>query len=287
MIAAYNGESMWLKPNFTKEFLLEQYVTKRRTMLDIAKEVGVNTKAVKCNLILHGIEVRKSPLNELTKDILIREYLENERSTRSIGKEFGTSHQSVLAALKKWDIPVRTCSRKGKPNECPPKYKLKISIGDRFGKLTVVQKLDEVIAKWNCVCDCGSSIIVLQRDLSKNRVKSCGCLKGKIRSGHEGMSGKVVSRYANGAKRRGIEFNITAKDMWELFVSQQSKCAISGVAINLEDKTASLDRIDSGKGYIAGNIQWVHKAINFMKLTMSNGEFIEWCLTVAEYNRKT
>jgi predicted DNA-binding protein YlxM (UPF0122 family) len=278
---------MWLKPNFTKEYLLEQYVNKRRTMLDIAKEVGVNSKTVKCNLILNGIEIRKSPSNVLTKDILIREYVDNERSTRSIAEEFGTSHQSVRAALKKWNIPTRTCSRKDRPDLISRKHKKIISIGDRFGKLTVAQRLDEVIEKWNCVCDCGSSIIVSSRNLSRNRVKSCGCLKGKIRSGYEGMSGKVVSRYANGARRRDIEFNITAKDMWELFVSQQSKCAISGVAINLEDKTASLDRIDSGKGYIVGNIQWVHKTMNLMKFTMSNSELIEWCLTVTEYNRKT
>ena len=29
--------------------------------------------------------------------------------------------------------------------------------------------------------------------------------------------------------------------------------------------TASLDRIDSTKGYVRGNIQWVHKDINWFK----------------------
>jgi len=41
--------------------------------------------------------------------------------------------------------------------------------------------------------------------------------------------------------------------------------------------TASLDRIDSTKGYTLDNIQWVHKTLNRLKMNLDNQEFIEWC----------
>jgi len=51
--------------------------------------------------------------------------------------------------------------------------------------------------------------------------------------------------------------------------------------------TASLDRIDSSKGYVRGNIQWVHIAINFMKHSLPEEEFIRWCCLVAQYRGKS
>ena len=37
-------------------------------------------------------------------------------------------------------------------------------------------------------------------------------------------------------------------------------------------KQASLDRIDSSKGYIKGNIQFISTPINYMKSTMTDSE---------------
>lgn len=85
------------------------------------------------------------------------------------------------------------------------------------------------------------------------------------------------------------------KYLWELFLKQDRKCALSGVPLSFEGKTmenryastskktASLDRIDSTKGYIKGNVQWVHKIVNLMKQTTNQDEFIEWCRKVAEH----
>jgi hypothetical protein len=72
-----------------------------------------------------------------------------------------------------------------------------------------------------------------------------------------------------------------------VFVKQQNKCAISGVLIVLTPKssrTASLDRIDSAKGYTTDNIQWVHKTINIIKWNLSCDQFIKWCKIVARNN---
>jgi len=49
--------------------------------------------------------------------------------------------------------------------------------------------------------------------------------------------------------------------------------------------TASLDRIDSTKGYTIDNVQWVHTIVNRMKWNTDENEFIKWCDDIYEYNK--
>jgi len=72
-----------------------------------------------------------------------------------------------------------------------------------------------------------------------------------------------------------------------LFLQQNRKCALSGLELkfansakeqrNHKGTTASLDRICSSKGYVAGNVQWVHKDVNFMKQHYPQDYFVELC----------
>lgn len=83
------------------------------------------------------------------------------------------------------------------------------------------------------------------------------------------------------AKRRDKECNISLQDLKEAWTG---RCVLTGLPIVLPDergisdprKTASLDRIDSSKGYVKGNIQWVSIIINNAKNTLSNEEVKEW-----------
>ena len=50
--------------------------------------------------------------------------------------------------------------------------------------------------------------------------------------------------------------------------------------------TASLDRIDSSRGYTLDNIQWVHKDLNKMKTNYPNDYFIKMCKYVANNNKQ-
>ena len=74
------------------------------------------------------------------------------------------------------------------------------------------------------------------------------------------------------------------------FIEQNRMFALTGIPIyfqarkDLRNATASLDRIDSSKGYIEGNVQWVHKKINYMKQQFNQTEFIEWCKKVVNHN---
>lgn len=118
-------------------------------------------------------------------------------------------------------------------------------------------------------------------------------------TGYGEISGSTFHKIKNLAvqrKNRKLEFSITIEYMWNLFLEQNRKCVYSDIILTFAKHkkehtnslgTASLDRIDSSKGYIKGNVQWVHKKINIMKQAMSHEEFIEWCKLIAKkYNRK-
>ena len=141
-----------------------------------------------------------------------------------------------------------------------------------------------------CKCDCGKEKRVQAVHLKSGHTQSCGCAWyefGKTRISWKGcgdMPSAHFKRILNGAKKRKIPFNINIKYVWDLYLKQNKKCALSGLPLdfsygrNCHHKgTASLDRIDSTKGYVKNNVQWVHKDINWMKQDYSNDYFIQMC----------
>ena len=75
-----------------------------------------------------------------------------------------------------------------------------------------------------------------------------------------------------------------------LYIDQNKTCALSGLEIGWaevgQDHTASIDRIDSTKGYTLRNIQLVHKDINMMKQQYTNQYFIDTVATQYSANWK-
>lgn len=80
---------------------------------------------------------------------------------------------------------------------------------------------------------------------------------------------------------RGYDWNLTIEFIWDLYLKQDKKCALSGLPIGWAKKgltsTASIDRIDNNKGYIVGNVQLLHKDVNFMKQKFDQEYFISVC----------
>ncbi len=178
-------------------------------------------------------------------------------------------------------------------------------IGKKFGKLLVIEYKEYKQFKrqkkhmWLCRCDCGSIKSIVENNLKCNYVKSCGCLikltgsKHHNFKGHKQISGQYWCHIKGSSKLRNIEFNITIEYAWRLFEKQNRKCILSNKNLHFADTqekhkhghtTASLDRIDSTKGYIKGNVQWVHKKVNIMKGSMSDQEFIDWCKRIVNNN---
>lgn len=173
-------------------------------------------------------------------------------------------------------------------------------VGEKYGKLTVVSEHSKTRNghyRYICQCECGAISNVLLTHLRQGNTTSCGC--SMIKSGDCHIQWKGVGEISgsfwqnsiisssNGHKRRKIELSVDMQYCWDLFLKQERKCAISGVILKFpktgSDKTgtASLDRIDSGIGYIEGNVQWVHKDINIMKNKFNQDYFIYMCKIIA------
>lgn len=175
--------------------------------------------------------------------------------------------------------------------------------GQRFGRLVVIERITDytseghrVRIKYRCQCDCGNITESLKDSLLKGRTKSCGCLRKEITTervwkGYGEISGKTLSGIKNNAKSRNVEYNVSNEFIWDLFLKQDRKCALTGydIAFTREPKkfwdlqTASLDRIDSSKGYIEGNVWWIHKDINKLKWDWTLEKLYKLCEDIVNY----
>lgn len=165
--------------------------------------------------------------------------------------------------------------------------------GKRFGGLVAKKYVWGERGKtyWECQCDCGGTIKLMRAALVSNRRSHCGCLgdyrkKRNKESGHwKGIGdipGSFFSKHKNHAIRRGIRLTTTREYLFKCIEKQDYKCALTGDKLWFIDgkSNASIDRIDSSKGYEKGNIQWVTIDANFAKQRLSNKEFIELCQKV-------
>jgi len=97
------------------------------------------------------------------------------------------------------------------------------------------------------------------------------------------------SQVISNAKKRNTLVSISIEDGWELFLKQNRKCSLSGHLIEFlsrKQTTASLDRIDSSKGYIKGNVQWLHKDVNNLKSNWIQKDFIEMCKIISKFQNE-
>ena len=180
------------------------------------------------------------------------------------------------------------CSQRRKREWQPHKF-LDLS-GQTFGDLYVIQRDLSNIKRVNflCKCKCGETKSIFSHYLTSGKSRTCGCSKyltGSRSNSWKGcgdITGHHFAHIRNQAKIRSLEFNLTIEYLWELFKNQNQKCnltdlPLSFVSNKIQSRTASLDRIDNDKGYIEGNVQWIHKDINYMKRTLSQTRLIDYC----------
>lgn len=182
-------------------------------------------------------------------------------------------------------------------------------IGQKFNRLKILKlrrdkSYVKPLYKAYCLCNCGNKKWIHLPSIRAGRVISCGCRKKEAYLENSGQNSwqftgykEIPGKYFTDLKRRALEknfkVNINIKYLWRLFIRQKRKCKLSGESIYFGysnrsncETTASLDRIDNDKGYIKGNVQWVHKKINVMRNTLTVNQFIIWSQKVVKTYKK-
>lgn len=174
-----------------------------------------------------------------------------------------------------------------------------IQIGDRFAKWEVIgEAFMDQYARVPCRCECGVEYDVDAYTLVKGKSKSCKeCSLPRIGATNPAWKGykEIPNSWFLRFKRYSkIEFLLQIEDIWDLFLEQHKKCALTGLPISFSNDrvrsqkhngikcTASLDRIDSKKGYTKENVQLVHKDVNIMKNHFDQDYFIEICKAIVQ-----
>jgi hypothetical protein len=163
--------------------------------------------------------------------------------------------------------------------------------GQKFGKLLVTGLSYKEIKKnynhhyWNCSCECGNNVIVLQIHLLRyfRPTTSCGCYvepidyskcKDKNRS-------TMLKQYIKDAKDRGHEWKLTNEQTYKLFESNCYYCNSQPSSVRCDSFITNyifngIDRINNNLGYLPDNVVTCCKHCNFAKRDRDYQEFIEW-----------
>jgi len=180
--------------------------------------------------------------------------------------------------------------------KCAVKKRVKIKVDDIIGKWTVIESVEPRNGtRWLCRCDCGKEYIIPSKTLGSKKSIGCfECGRFKLRRFFGPIPKWIITQTKMSAKNRRLEFNLSIEYLAKVFEEQKGLCPLTGLSLKfstapkkVEDTTASPDRIDNTKGYIEGNVRFVHKVINIMRKSMSDEEFLYWCQLVVNHFDKT
>lgn len=96
--------------------------------------------------------------------------------------------------------------------------------GQRFGRLTVIERSDDYIVpsgqhkpRWLCKCDCGNEVVVWGMSLRNEGTRSCGCLNSELTAERNKNRKKyneydLSGEYGIGYTSKGEEFYFDLED---------------------------------------------------------------------------
>jgi hypothetical protein len=207
----------------------------------------------------------------------------------SCGRRFSVMGSRLRNGKSPW---CRPCGDKKKRR--PPSVDLS---GQRYGSW-IVEALSHRnrrgLKVWLCRCDCGRTGKFRTYELHSGTRKCCRvCARKKSIRLADCLLWNNLKR---NARERNLEVTITKEWVLALLKRQNNRCALSGLPIEIaesnkgqkrrKETTASVDRIDSRKGYTPDNVQWVHKTINMMKQNLTDASFVKFCIAVAKHASK-
>ena len=210
----------------------------------------------------------------------------NKQTYVKVQCDCGTISEVILCRLLHGKTTqCKSCSARSRLN--------KIEIGTHIKHWTVLEGpiYQNHTAYYKVRCDCGRELLKLPVEiLNSNKDFQCASCAQKENKVEfmiaNGMVGDLTltqyTKLKRSAERRNYEFSVSIEYLWNLYLSQNRKCNITGDLLpNI--KEASLDRVDSNLGYIEGNVQWVTYRANVSKHTMTMSELYEFCKKVLNH----
>lgn len=120
--------------------------------------------------------------------------------------------------------------------------------------------------------------IEVQKKATKNR-------KNKLQTDKDAFIRDALTQCAKRSKKSGMECNLTVESLTKVFEDSKWICAETGKELSIlvhDNYKASIDRIDSSKGYTVDNIQIVGSIVNIAKNDLASEVFREMCILVSE-----
>lgn len=148
-------------------------------------------------------------------------------------------------------------------------------------------------AKYKAKClSCENVYITTKNNILSTKTCFKCCPRTKTGSNNPRWRGSKIipmdcySSIKRNASAKNIKFDVSIHKLEKIYNDQNKKCKFTNYDLSFKDKTASLDRIDSSKGYVEGNVQWVHKDVNLIKNNNSDEEFINNCIKIYSYQHE-
>jgi hypothetical protein len=159
-------------------------------------------------------------------------------------------------------------------------------IGKKFGMLTVLAATGERVRRarmYRMRCDCGNEIVRRITQVKHGKTVSCGCQRGVRLAPGDGGLNLLFHEYQAGAKKRGLEFQISRDDFTALTAQACHYCGTlphkTRTFLNAKTDHSrytynGIDRVDNIRGYTPNNCVPCCHRCNVAKGTMSRDEFI-------------
>lgn len=150
---------------------------------------------------------------------------------------------------------------------------LKDLTGQRFGRLTVIQKANPkpncTNANWLCKCDCGNYAIIRSTTLRKGGAKSCGCLRSEYWKQRKTSHGRSNTRIAHIWYQMKERCYCTTCSAFENYGGRGIKvcdewkrsfqCFYDWAMQNGYSDNLTIDRINNDGDYEPTNCRWATK----------------------------
>lgn len=186
------------------------------------------------------------------------------------------------------------------------KERLPLISGDKYNYLTII-KFHHSLFKYGrnnfyylCKCDCGKEKIILKDSIKNEDTQSCGCKhfisngKSHRKNKFEASARAIYGLLKERSKRYNRKVDITFEEFYNI---SQLECYYCGISPQQFFKTHDnkcygtfiyngIDRIDSCKGYIIGNVVPCCKRCNIAKNDMSIEDFLNHINRIYEHNKK-